>query len=147
MRLSSDSQRPAEAVAKDSIKGFYSNFKTFAFKGNVVDLAVGTVIGTAFAGLIKALVDYVIMPLTSLFLPTKQRYTEWAIHVDNKIIPYGKFIAEFINFIIIALVVYIFVVKFIGWFTASRKATPPAPTKEELLLTEIRDILKKQSNT
>jgi large conductance mechanosensitive channel len=149
MKLQSDGIQP-EIKTPDPLKTFYDHFKAFAFKGNVVDLAVGMVIGTAFGGLIKSLVDHVIMPLASLFLPTTQKYTEWCLHIDGKSIPYGKFIAEFVNFIIIALAVYIFVVQFVAWL--SRKPipaplpppSPPPPTKEELLLTEIRDLLKAQ---
>lgn len=144
MRLQSDAIKP-EIKTPDPIKSFYDHFKAFAFKGNVVDLAVGMVIGAAFSGLIKSLVDNVIMPLASLFLPTTQKYTEWCLRIDGKIIPYGKFIAEFVNFIIIALAVYIFVVKFVAWLSrkpAPPPPPPPPPTKEELLLTEIRDLLK-----
>lgn len=148
MKLSSDI-RP-EVKTPDPVKTFYNQFKSFAFKGNVIDLAVGMVIGTAFGGLTKSLVDNVIMPLASMFLPTTQKYTEWCLRIDDKIVPYGKFLAEFVNFIIIALAVYIFVVKFFAWLSKTPvppPPPPPPPTKEELLLIEIRDLLKTKQPT
>ncbi|MCO6458582.1 MAG: large conductance mechanosensitive channel protein MscL [Pirellulaceae bacterium] len=126
-------------------------FKNFAFKGNVIDLAVGVIIGAAFGKIVSALVDKIIMPLVSVVMPGEQGYQDWAWVVNGKTIPYGAFLAEVVNFLIIAVVLFIFIVKFLGWVMKSKKqqaaapAPPPAPSNEELLLTEIRDLLKQRS--
>jgi large conductance mechanosensitive channel len=126
----------------------FDEFKKFAFKGNVIDLAVGVIIGAAFGGIIKSLVDNIVMPLVSLALPADQSYKEaaWTIMGDKKI-HYGQFLADVLNFLIIALVLFLFIVKFLGWLMRSRKeeaAAPPPLTKEQELLTEIRDLLKRE---
>src|SRR5215471_5756442 len=125
----------------------FDEFKKFAFKGNVIDLAVGVVIGAAFGAIIKSLVDNIIMPLVSLVLPADKSYTEWAIRIGEKSIPYGKFLGDVVNFLIVALALYLFIVKFLGWIMKSKKeeaAAPPPPTKDQELLMEIRDLLKEQ---
>lgn len=123
-------------------------FKNFAFKGNVVDLAVGVIIGGAFGGIVKSLVDNVIMPLISVVLPSQQSYRAWAFEINGKQIPYGLFLAEVVNFLILALVLYIFIAKFLGWIMRAKKAAPPPPpTKDQELLTEIRDLLKKEQTS
>lgn len=125
----------------------FDEFKAFAFKGNVIDLAVGVIIGAAFGKIVAALVEKIIMPLVSVVMPTEQSYTEWKWVVSGKDIPYGAFLGEVVNFLVIALVLFIFIVKFLGWVMKTKKqeaAAPPPPTKEELLLTEIRDLLKER---
>ena len=120
-------------------------FKQFAFKGNVIDLAVGVIIGAAFGRIIDSLVKNIIMPLVSLVLPGEQGYQNWKVVVGEKEVPYGLFISEVVNFLILALVLFIFIVKFLGWVMRTKKAeaaAPPPPTKEQELLTEIRDLLK-----
>jgi large conductance mechanosensitive channel len=121
-------------------------FKNFAFKGNVIDLAIGVIIGTAFSGLINSLVQNIFMPLLSLALPSEKGYTEWALTVGDKKVPYGKFLGDVVNFLLVTLVLFLFIVKFLGWVLQTRKeeaATPAPPTPDQLLLTEIRDLLKK----
>src|SRR5262249_49805651 len=121
-------------------------FKNFAFKGNVIDLAVGVIIGAAFAKIIDSLVKNVLMPLISLVVPTEQGYVYWKVVVRGKEVPFGLFLGELVNFLLVALVLFLFTVKFLGWLTKYRKeeAAAPAPlTKEQELLTEIRDLLKK----
>jgi len=120
-------------------------FKNFALKGNVIDLAVGVIIGAAFGKIVDALVKHIFMPLVSLLVPGDQGYLGWKIAVGTKEIPYGLFIGEMVNFIVVALVLYIFIVKFLGFVMKSKEAmpaAPPAPTKEETLLAEIRDLLR-----
>lgn len=118
-------------------------FKNFAMKGNVIDMAVGIIIGAAFSGIVKSLVDHVIMPLISLVPIAQKGYTEWALTYGDKKVPYGLFLGDIVNFIIIALVLFIFVVKFLGFIMRSKtEAPPPPPTKDQELLTEIRDLLK-----
>jgi large conductance mechanosensitive channel len=123
----------------------FEEFKTFAFKGNVIDLAVGVIIGAAFGGIIKSLVDNVLMPLIGAALPGEQGYKGWAATVNGKSIPYGLFLAEVVNFLLIALVLFVFIVKFLGWLMKAKKeeaAAPPPLTKYQELLTEIRDLLR-----
>jgi large conductance mechanosensitive channel len=119
-------------------------FKNFAFKGNVIDLAVGVIIGGAFQSIVNSLVKNVIMPLIGLISPGNQGYAEWGKAAG---VPYGQFLADVINFLLVALVLFIFIVKFLGWIMRSKKEeakSPPPPTKEEVLLTEIRDLLKQR---
>lgn len=132
---------------KGKARGLYEEFKNFAFKGNVIDLAVGVIIGAAFGGIIKSFVDNIIMPLVSLVMPSEKSYTEWAFHVGDKAVPYGKFLGEVVNFLIVALVLYLFIVKFLGWIMKTKKEDPPPPTLQERLLMEIRDLLKEQTKS
>ncbi|MHB8972992.1 MAG: large conductance mechanosensitive channel protein MscL [Pirellulaceae bacterium] len=123
----------------------FEEFKNFAFKGNVVDLAVGVIIGGAFGKIIDSLVKQVIMPLISVVLPGQKGYTDWKWAFGDKVVPVGLFLGEVVNFLIIALVLYIFIVKFLGFLMKSKKeeqAAPPALTKDQELLVEIRDLLK-----
>ncbi|OJW23574.1 MAG: hypothetical protein BGO49_02755 [Planctomycetales bacterium 71-10] len=121
-------------------------FKKFAFKGNVVDLAVGVVIGTAFGKIVDSLVKSIIMPLLSVVLPAQRRYQDWTWTIQGKAIPYGQFLAEVVNFLIVAAALFFFVVKFLGWLMHTRQeeeAKPaPPPTRDQQLLEEIRDLLK-----
>jgi large conductance mechanosensitive channel len=127
----------------------FEEFKNFAFKGNVIDLAVGVIIGAAFGKIIDSLVKNIIMPFIGLFMPGDQGYAGWKWVVKGVEIPYGLFIGEIVNFLIVALALFIFIVKFVGWIMKSKQeeaaapAPPPPPTKDQELLTEIRDLLKK----
>jgi large conductance mechanosensitive channel len=124
-------------------------FKSFAFKGNVIDLAVGVIIGAAFGKVIDSLVRHIIMPMISVLIPGEQSYVQWTWEIAGKEIPFGLFLGEVVNFLIVALAVFIFIVKFVGWLRRAREkeeeAIPPL-TKEQQLLTEIRDLLKKSTN-
>jgi large conductance mechanosensitive channel len=120
----------------------FEEFKNFAFKGNVIDLAVGVIIGAAFGGIVKSLVEDVFMPLVGLILPGGG-YKEWQWNGVH----YGAFIGQVVNFLIIALILFLFIVKFLGWITSFKKqeaAAPPPPTRDQELLMEIRDLLKKE---
>ena len=123
-------------------------FKTFAFKGNVVDLAVGVIIGGAFGKIVDSLVKNVIMPFVGSLLPGEQGYLGWKLVINGKDIPYGLFIGEVVNFLIVAAAMFVFIVKFLGWIMRSKKAAEAAPapapalTKDQELLTEIRDLLR-----
>src|SRR5262245_36411392 len=99
----------------------WSEFKAFAFKGNVIDMAVGVIIGGAFGKIVEALVKQIIMPAISIVMPGNQAYASWKWIIHGKEIPFGLFFAEVINFLIIALVLFVFIVKFLGWLTRSRK--------------------------
>ncbi|MBP7341012.1 MAG: large conductance mechanosensitive channel protein MscL [Syntrophaceae bacterium] len=121
-------------------------FKNFALKGNVVDLAIAVIIGAAFGKIIDSLVKHIIMPFISVIMPGEQSYLAWKWVVNGKEIPYGLFIGEIVNFLIIALALYLFIVKFLGFIMKSKAEeakAPPAPTRDQELLTEIRDLLRK----
>ena len=126
-------------------------FKSFAFKGNVIDMAVGVIIGAAFGKIIDSLVKHIIMPTIALVMPGNQGYLGWKIVVGAKEVPYGMFIGEVVNFLIIAAVLFVFIVKFLGWLMKSKQKevavaiAAPAPTKEQQLLAEIRDLLKNKN--
>jgi large conductance mechanosensitive channel len=135
----------------DSAKKAFSlfeEFKAFAFKGNVIDLAVGVIIGAAFGKIIDSLVKHIIMPLIAVIIPGDQSYTAWKLVVAGSEIPYGLFLGEIVNFLIVAAALFIFIVKFLGWILRSKQAEavapapPPPPTRDQELLAEIRDLLK-----
>ncbi|HLW67678.1 MAG TPA: large conductance mechanosensitive channel protein MscL [Gemmataceae bacterium] len=133
--------------AEKKARSLFEDFKKFAFKGSVVDLAIGVIIGAAFGTVVKSLVEDIIMPLVGLVLPGDQGYAGWVWQVGGKVVPYGKFLGALVNFLIIALVLYIFIVKFVGWLMRSREeqAAAPALTKDQELLMEIRDLLKQRT--
>jgi len=132
--------------------GFMKEFKEFAMRGNVMDMAVGVVIGGAFGKIVSSLVADIIMPPIGLALGrvdfkhlaiTLQPATEEAAAVT---INYGIFIQTLIDFTIVAFAIFL-VVKVINSMKRKADEAPaasPAPTKEEVLLTEIRDILKQK---
>jgi len=125
---------------------FLEEFKTFALKGNVIDLAVGVIIGAAFGKIIDSLVKHLILPLVSVILPGEQGYLDWKWVINGKEIPYGLFLGEVLNFLIVALALFIFIVKFLGWIMKFKKEeakAPPPLTRDQELLSEIRDLLKK----
>ena len=119
-------------------------FKNFALKGNLIDLAVAVILGVAFGKIVDSLVKHILMPTISMLLPGEQGYLGWKIAVGAKEIPYGLFLGEIVNFIIIAFVLYLFIVKFLGFVMKAKQVTPPAPSRQETLLAEIRDLLKAQ---
>jgi large conductance mechanosensitive channel len=144
---------PVKKVSSfDSTKKVFSlfdEFKNFALKGNVIDMAVGVIIGGAFGKIVDSLVKHIIMPIVGLFMPGEQGYLGWKLVISGKEIPYGLFIGEVVNFLIVALALYIFIVKFLGVIMKAKKkeAVAPAPaplTKDQELLGEIRDLLKQR---
>jgi len=133
-----------EAQAK--VSAMLEEFKNFALKGNVVDLAIGVIIGAAFGKIVDSLVKHIIMPLISVVMPAQQGYLGWKWLINGKEIPYGLFIGEIVNFLIVALALYLFIVKFLGMIIKNKEAAAPPPlTKDQELLTEIKELLKKQS--
>ncbi len=128
----------------------FDEFKKFAFKGNVIDLAVGVIIGTAFGKIVDSLVRQIIMPLIAAVIPGEQGYLGWKFTVNGSDILVGQFLGEVVNFLIVALALFLFIVKFLGWIMRAKKeeaaaAPPPPPTKDQELLSEIRDLLKSQA--
>lgn len=138
------------------MKKTISEFKAFAMKGNVLDMAVGVIIGGGFSKVVSSLVNDLIMPLISL-LVGQISFTNWKWVIDSPkegldpiVINYGMFIQAALDFFIIALSIFI-MVKVVSKMTrrVSRQEQEkvkeePKPTKEEILLTEIRDLLKTQ---
>lgn len=124
-------------------------FKKFISRGNVLDMAVGVIMGSAFTKIVTALVENIIMPLISV-ITGKINIADLSVTVtDELVIPYGLFLQAIIDFLLIAISVFA-IVKMINGFREKfekkekEEAAPPAPSKEEELLTEIRDLLKKQ---
>src|SRR5262249_33999732 len=121
-------------------------FKTFAFKGNVIDLAVGVIIGAAFGKIVESLVKNIIMPSIALLTPGEKSYVQWKLVVGETEVAYRLFLGEFVNFMIVAVVLFFFIVKFLGWVLRTKLAQKAPPlSKDQQLLTEIRDLLKQQA--
>jgi large conductance mechanosensitive channel len=135
--------------------GMMSEFKEFAMKGNVVDLAIGVIIGTAFGKIVTALVNGVIMPFIGNliggvnFSDLAHTLAPAVIGADGKettaavLVQYGAFIQTIVDFTIIAFVLFI-VIKIMNRLKKAEEAAPAAPAEDIVLLTEIRDLLKKQ---
>jgi len=125
--------------------GFIKEFKEFALKGNVIDLAIAVVLGTAFGKIVTALTASIIMPIISLILG-KGSVAELSFTTGNTIFPYGILLQAIIDFVLVALVLFL-IIK--GMNNLNRKkeehATPVVPefSLQEKLLMEIRDSLKK----
>ena len=127
-------------------------FKTFIAKGNVLDMAVGIIVGTAFTKIVNSFVADVITPAISI-ITGKVNVKDLAIVVnENLSITYGNFIQAVIDFLIIAIVVFLMVksinnvkARFEKKAEEAAAAEPPKPSNEELLLAEIRDLLKEQN--
>jgi large conductance mechanosensitive channel len=122
--------------------GFAKEFKEFALKGNVIDLAVGVIIGGAFGAIVKSLIDDVITPL--LLNPAlKASGAENINELTWGAVKYGNFLSAIITFLMIALVLF-WIIKGINATKKNEAPTPPpGPSAEEKLLGEIRDLLKK----
>ncbi|MGB5398145.1 MAG: large-conductance mechanosensitive channel protein MscL [Gammaproteobacteria bacterium] len=128
-----------------------SEFKDFAIKGNVVDMAVGIIVGVAFGKIVSSFVADVVMPPIGVLLGGVD-FTDLALTIQEAsgdaaavTMNYGKFIQTVIDFTIIAFVIFI-AVKMINKLKKKEEAapsTPPKPSNEEVLLSEIRDLLKK----
>ncbi|WP_017258627.1 large conductance mechanosensitive channel protein MscL [Pedobacter arcticus] len=124
--------------------GFVKEFKEFAVKGNVVDLAVAVVIGAAFSKIINSFIEDIVTPL--LLKPALD-----AAHLTNieeltifGTVKYGSFLSAIISFVIVALVLFMLIkgINSLKKKEVAAPVAPPAPTKEEVLLAEIRDLLK-----
>jgi large conductance mechanosensitive channel len=134
--------------ARAKVSSMLEEFKNFALKGNVVDLAIGVIIGAAFGKIVDSLVKHIIMPLISVIMPGQQGYLTWKWVINGKDVPYGLFIGEIVNFLIVALALYIFIVKFIGMIMKNKQqeaAAPPPLTRDQELLTEIAELLRKKA--
>ena len=143
-------------MAKEKKGGFLKEFKEFAVKGNMFDMAVGVIIGGAFKTLVDSLTANVIMPIISVFTGGVN-FSAWKITLGTKVVEgetvanellFGDFVSAIINFVIMAFVVFLMVkamnrLREMGKKEEEAPAAPPEPSNEEKLLTEIRDLLKK----
>jgi large conductance mechanosensitive channel len=127
--------------------GFISEFKEFAMKGNVMDMAVGVIIGGAFGKIVSSLVDNVLMPLVGLVTGGVD-FSTLAVTVGDAEVKYGMFIQNVVDFLIVAFCIFLMLK---GINKLNRKKEEPAPAPEEPkgptqeeLLAEIRDLLKKK---
>lgn len=124
------------------MKAFIREFKTFLNRGNVLDLAVGVIIGGAFKSITDSLTNDILMPLLGL-LVNQVSFSDLTLTLGSATIAYGSFIEAVLNFIIMAFAVFCIVKAFNRLHRKKEEAAPaPKPSQEELLLTEIRDLLK-----
>jgi large conductance mechanosensitive channel len=132
----------------------WKEFRDFAMKGNVVDLAIGVIIGAAFGKIVESLVGDMFMPIlgavtggldfTNYFIPLSAKVTATSLDEARKqgaVLAYGNFMTIAINFLIVATALFV-VVKGINYLKRQEAAKPAGPSKQEVLLTEIRDLLK-----
>lgn len=133
---------------------FIKEFKTFVMRGNLVDMAVGVIIGGAFGKIVTSLVNDVIMPILGIAIGNidisalEYKLGEAVEGAEQASIKYGLFLQNIINFLIIAFCIFV-VIKMINSLKKKEEeapVTPPAPSNEEVLLTEIRDSLSKIVN-
>ncbi|MBO5029508.1 MAG: large-conductance mechanosensitive channel protein MscL [Muribaculaceae bacterium] len=139
---------------------FLADFKEFAMKGNIVDMAVGVIIGGAFGKIVSSLVNDIIMPVISIItggegyknlkyvITEGKAAVDGAAAVEEVAINYGIFIQNIVDFLIIAFSIFV-CLRVIMKFKKKEEEAPapaPEPTKEEVLLTEIRDLLKQQND-
>lgn len=127
------------------MKSFMAEFKTFIARGNVMDLAVGVIIGGAFSAITTSLINDIVMPILGIFTGSIS-FAELSITVNGAVIAYGNFIQAVFNFIIMAFIVFC-LVKAMNKLHRKKEEAPPAPPEpsvEEKLLTEIRDLLREK---
>ncbi|HYL89667.1 MAG TPA: large-conductance mechanosensitive channel protein MscL [Burkholderiales bacterium] len=124
--------------------GWLREFREFAIKGNVVDLAVGVIIGAAFGKIVSSFVADLVMPVIGILLGGIH-YGNLVLKVGDAQITYGKFIENMVDFVVIAFVIFM-MVKAINHFRRKAEAQPQAapPPRQEQLLEEIRDLLKQR---
>ncbi len=123
----------------------WKEFKAFILRGNVIDLAVAVIIGIAFGAIVKSLIDDIIMPLVGIVLGGVN-FAGLSVTVGKAVLGYGNFIQALVNFLIIALVLFL-IIKAVNLASAAKKkeaAAPTAPPEDIKLLTEIRDLLRKR---
>lgn len=134
--------------------GILQEFKTFAVKGNMIDMAVGIIIGAAFGKIVSSLVGDVIMPPLGIIIGGVD-FSDLAVTLKAAegeapavLLAYGKFIQTIIDFVIIAFAIFlgIKVINRLKREEEAAPAAPPAPTKDQELLSEIRDLLRAQQN-
>lgn len=145
--MEKDIRKATEKLTKSN-KKFIKEFKEFIARGNVVDLAVGVVIGGAFSKIVSSLVNDIIMPLVGIIIGGID-FTNLSIKFKDATINYGNFIQTVIDFLIVAWCIFI-VIKLINSFQRKKKEEdkkeePPKKDEQIIILEEIRDILKKNN--
>jgi large conductance mechanosensitive channel len=123
----------------------FKDFREFLIRGNLVDLAVAVVIGTAFAVVVKSLVDNLVMPVIAAIFG-KPSFSGLTFTIHNSVFHYGQFLTDLLTFVLVALVVFFFVVKptaAILRMVAKQKEATPDPTEE--LLSDIKRLLQEQN--
>jgi large conductance mechanosensitive channel len=132
---------------KDIAMGIVNEFKEFAMRGNVIDLAVGVIIGAAFAPIVSTLVDNIIMPPIG-YLMAGIDFSNLAIAIPTPtepvLIKYGIFLNALVKFLITAFAIFL-LIKLINVIQKPKPAPPPGPTPTEVYLKEIRDLLEKRA--
>ena len=144
-----------DEIVKDELKkmkGFLHEFKEFAVKGNMIDMAVGIIVGGAFTALVNSIVGNIATPLIGVLIGVD--FKEWVItlprlygNAEPSTLGIGLFLNSVISFLIVAFIVFLFV-RALNKFRKKPVVPPPPPpepTNQELLLAEIRDILKEQN--
>ena len=126
-----------------SLKNKAAEFKSFISRGNVVDMAVGVIIGAAFGKIVTSLVNDILMPLIGIVIGGHD-FNGLVFTVGTAKIAYGTFIQSVVDFLIVALCIF-FVVKLFEKFKKEQKSEPAAKAEDVLLLEEIRDLLKKKT--
>ena len=129
----------------DKTSGFFAEFKTFIARGNVMDMAVGVIIGGAFSNITTSLINDIVMPVLGIFTSSVS-FADLSVDIGPAVVTYGSFIQAVLNFLIMAFVVFC-LVKALNSFHKKKEAAPPpppGPSAEEKLLTEIRDLLKEK---
>lgn len=127
------------------MKKFMEEFKQFIARGNVIDMAVGVIIGGAFSAITTSLINDIVMPILGIFTGSIS-FAALSVNINGAEIAYGNFIQAVFNFLIMAFVVFCMVkaINKLHHNTPQTPPPPPAPSKEEQLLTEIRDLLKEK---
>ena len=130
------------------MKKLWNEFKEFAFKGNVIDMAVGVIFGTAITAVVTSLVQDIIMPVLSAIIKIPSDITELTLKVNNIKIKYGSFLSNLINFLLMAFCIFICIkaINKVMNFRKKEEEAVPAPKPEDIaLLEEIRDLLKEKN--
>ena len=128
-------------MPKENDVSMAKEFREFAVKGNVMDLAVGVIIGAAFGKIVASIVEDVVMPVIGLIMGGLD-FSSLAIKIGSATLKYGKFLQTCLDFLIIACAVFL-LVKLINRIRREEAAPAAAPPRQEVLLEEIRDLLKK----
>lgn len=130
------------------MKKLWNEFKEFAFKGNVIDMAVGVILGTAITAVVTSLVQDIIMPVLSAILKIPSDISELTLKINNINIKYGSFLSNLINFLLMAFCIFICIkaINKVMSFRKKEEEAVPAPKPEDIaLLEEIRDLLKEKN--
>lgn len=130
------------------MKKLWNEFIEFAFKGNVIDMAVGVILGTAITAVVTSLVQDIIMPVLSAIIKIPSDISELTLKINNINIKYGSFLSNLINFLLMAFCIFICIkaINKVMSFRKKEEEAVPAPKPEDIaLLEEIRDLLKEKN--